>query len=322
MKRTSLVAIATAAALTLAGCTGATPDGGTGGAGDDDAKVLGIVALIANDALNVSVINGATEAANAAGWEVRVTDTQASADQANAAMTNFATQGVDAIFVLAFASSSIGAGLASAKDAGIPVATWGGEIVDGIVVTTSGRTVGEDSVEELNAVLGDSAEVLALTFDPGKLCLDRANAFKDGVADGWNVTFNEVAVPGQVEFGTSSANAWLAGNPEGSGPLAIWSCWDDPMSGAVAALKSSQRTDVTTISIGGVAQAIQSVIDGDLYATVWQPAFDEGVAVFEAILDAMEAGDSWEPLTIEIPGVVVTADNVEAFLAENPTALD
>ena len=116
-----------------------------------DSKTLGIVALLANDALNIDVIGGATKAAEAAGWEVKVIDTQASADQANAAMSSFVVQDVDAIFVLAFASSSIGSGLEAAKGAGIPVATWGGEIVDGIVVTTSGQTVGKDSVEFLKS---------------------------------------------------------------------------------------------------------------------------------------------------------------------------
>jgi ribose transport system substrate-binding protein len=72
-----------------------------------EAKTLGIVALIANDALNVAVIAGATDAAKAAGWDVKVVDTQASADQANAGMSSFAVQKVDAIMVLAFASSSI-----------------------------------------------------------------------------------------------------------------------------------------------------------------------------------------------------------------------
>jgi hypothetical protein len=76
-----------------------------------EAKTLGIVALIANDALNVAVIAGATDAAKAAGWDVKVVDTQASADQANAGMSSFAVQKVDAIMVLAFASRSIGSGL-------------------------------------------------------------------------------------------------------------------------------------------------------------------------------------------------------------------
>ncbi len=146
-----------------------------------EAKTLGIVALIANDALNVAVIAGATEAVKAAGWDVKVVDAQASAGQANAAMSSFAVQKVDAIFVLAFASSSIGSGMAAANAAGIPVATWGGEIVPGIVVTTSGLTVGEDSVKYLLSKVGDNADILAMTFHPGKLCIDRGVAFDDGV---------------------------------------------------------------------------------------------------------------------------------------------
>src|SRR6478752_5018430 len=143
-----------------------------------EAKTLGIVALIANDALNVAVIAGATDAAKAAGWDVKVVDTEASADQANAGMSSFAVQKVDAIMVLAFASSSIGSGLAAANAAGIPVASWGGEIVPGIVVTTSGQTVCEDSAKYLLGKVGDNADVLAMTFHPGKLCIDRGRRLR------------------------------------------------------------------------------------------------------------------------------------------------
>ena len=54
-----------------------------GNAAVAEAKTLGIVALLANDALNIAVIAGATDAAKEAGWDVKVTDTQANADQAN-----------------------------------------------------------------------------------------------------------------------------------------------------------------------------------------------------------------------------------------------
>jgi len=293
-----------------------------GGMSAADAKTLGIVALLANDALNIDVIAGATKAAEAAGWDVKVIDTQASADQANAAMSSFAVQKVDAIFVLAFASSSIGSGLEAAKSAGIPVATWGGEIVDGIVVTTSGQTVGRDSIDYLLAQVGDApTEILALTFHPGKLCIDRGVAFDEGVAgkDNVHVTYHEVVVPGQVENGNAAAANWLTANPEGGDrKLAIWSCWDEPTQGAVAALRQAARTDVITVSINGSPQGLQLVKDGDMTATVWQPAFAEGEAVFQAILDSIEAGDSWEAKTIEIPGIVVTKDNVDQFMADHP----
>lgn len=287
----------------------------------DGQKTLGIVALLANDALNIDVIGGATEAAEAAGWDVKVIDTQASADQANAAMNTFAVQGVDAIFVLAFASSSIGSGLDAARRADIPVATWGGEIVPGIVVTTSGGQVGEDSVKYLLEKVGDQADILALTFHPGKLCIDRGVAFDEGVKGktGLDITYNEIQVPGQVQNGNALAQAWLTSHPEGGErKLGIWSCWDEPMTGAVAALRQAGRTDVVTVSINGSPQALQLVKDGDMTATVWQPAYEEGKQVFQAILDAEAAGEAWTPKVITIPGVVVSADNVEQFMAEHP----
>jgi ribose transport system substrate-binding protein len=301
--------LATATALLIATLSGA------------EAKTLGVVALIANDALNVAVISGVSEAAKAAGWDVKVVDTQASADQANAAMSSFAVQKVDAIFVLAFASSSIGSGLAAANAGGIPVATWGGEIVPGIVVTTSGQTVGDDSVNYLLQKVGDSADILAMTFHPGKLCIDRGVAFDTGVKGkpGLNITYNEVTVPGQVQNGNALAQPWLTAHPPGGKkPLAIWACWDEPMQGAVAALRQAGRTDVTTVAINGSPQALQLVKDGDMTATVWQPAYAEGKEVFQAILDSIKAGSSWTPKVIAIPGLVVTKDNVDKFLADHP----
>jgi ribose transport system substrate-binding protein len=291
------------------------------GAGTADAKTLGIVALLANDALNIDVINGATDAAKAAGWDVKVIDTQASADQANAAMNTFAVQKVDAMFVLAFASTSVGAGLEAARQAHIPVAMWGGEIVPGVVAATAGRQVGDDSVKYLLEKVGDNADVLALTFHPGKLCIDRGVAFDEGVKGktGVHVTYNEITVPGQVQNGNALTAAWLASHPQGGDrKLGIWSCWDEPMTGAVAALRQAGRTDVVTVSINGSAQAVQLVKDGDMTATVWQPAYEEGKQVFQAILDSEAAGASWTPKLITIPGVVVNADNVDQFMKDHP----
>jgi ribose transport system substrate-binding protein len=73
-----------------------------------------------------------------------------------------------------------------------------------------------------------------------------------------------------------------------------------------------------TVAINGSPQALQLVKDGDMTATVWQPAYAEGKAVFQAILNSMKAGKSWTPKVVEIPGVVVTKDNVDKFLAEHP----
>lgn len=322
MKQKISIVLAGAAVLALVGC--AAPAPGTGGDAGDGDKTLGIVAIVATDALNAAMIEGATDAAEDAGWKVNVIDAQGSLDKANAAMVTFATtQKTDAIVVSAFASSSIGAGLASAIAADIPVVTWGGELVDGIVAASSALPVGYDSVNAMLEDFGTEGEVLALTYHTGILCLYRGVAFDEVIDEesGITVTRNEVAIPGQVEDGTAFTAAWLASHPEGSGPLAIWGAWDEPAMGAIAALAQAGRTDVEVYSINGAPNALQAVKDGTMTQIIWQDGYTEGQELFKAAVDSIEAGDSWEPKTIDIPGVLVDSETIDQFLVEHPDAL-
>ena len=91
-----------------------------------DKPTLGIVSISATEANNVRYIAGATKAAKELGWTVNVVDAAGNADQANAAIQNFAQRGAAAIVDMVFPCSSIGAGLDAAKQADIPVVTWGG----------------------------------------------------------------------------------------------------------------------------------------------------------------------------------------------------
>ena len=55
-----------------------------------DKPLLGIVSIAATEANNVRYIQGATKAADELGWQVNVVDAAGNADQANAAIQNFA----------------------------------------------------------------------------------------------------------------------------------------------------------------------------------------------------------------------------------------
>lgn len=312
----ALVAVATVAALTA--CS---PQSAGGSAGK---KKLGIVALVATDALNRAVIKGATDEAKKAGWDVTVTDTQGSPDKANAAMTAFSTtQKVDAILVCAFNSSAIGAGLASARTAKVPVVSWGGELANGIVATTSALKVGQDSVDAMLKDFGNKGSVLALTYHTGVLCLYRGMAFDKTIntVPAIRVTRNEVAIPGQVQDGTKFTAAWLAAHPKGSGPLAIWGSWDEPGMGAIAALKQAGRTDVKTYAINGAPNALKAVQDGTMTQIIWQDGYTEGKDLFDGAAGAIKAGKSWQPKTINVPGVLVTKNTLPQFLKDHPGAM-
>jgi ribose transport system substrate-binding protein len=320
-KLVATMVAAVVAATAIVGC--GSDAGGTSGSGGSGQKSLGIVAIVATDALNAALIKGATAAAKEAGWKVTVTDAQGSLDKANAAMTTFSTtQKQDAILVSAFASNSIGAGLASAKRAKVPVVTWGGELVPGIVAASSALAVGFDSVDNMIKDFGTKGDVLALTYHTGVLCLYRGKAFDEKIKQtDIKVTRNEVAIPGQVEDGTAATAAWLARHPKGSGPLAIWGAWDEPAMGAIAALKQAGRDDVKVYSINGAPNALQAVKGGTMTQVVWQDGEKEGRELFAAASASLEAGDGWKPKTIDVPGVLVDTKTLGGFVSDHPGAL-
>jgi ribose transport system substrate-binding protein len=311
--------LAAAAVLTLAACDAKSSTGTASGS-----KLLGIVSITATDANNARVIKGATDAAKKAGWTVEVVDAQGSADQANAAIRNFASKKAGMIFDLVFPTSSLGAGLAAAKQAGIPVATWGGGLGTGVVMTTGdGGPFAEPATKKMVQDLGGTGSVLALTYRTGQVCRDREGIFDQILKDspGIKVTKNEVNIPGFLQDGARYATAWLGSHPKGSGNLAVWGCWEDPTLGAISALKQQGRTDVKTYGINGGSTAVKAVQDGGLTATVYEDGTKEGQTMFEVTQQAIQAGTGWTPKTVQVPGILVDAGSVAEFVSAHPEAL-
>ncbi len=139
-----------------------------------DQPLLGIVSISANEANNARYIAGATAAAKEDGWTVSVIDAAGSADQANSAIQNFAGRGAGAIIDMVFPWSSIGAGLAAAKDAGVPVVTWGGGLGGSVAATNgSGAPIAQPVIDKMVADLGGKGDLLALTYRTGEVCRNR-----------------------------------------------------------------------------------------------------------------------------------------------------
>ena len=287
-------------------------------------KLLGMVSISVNDSSNARFINGATAAAQAAGWEVSVIDAHGNADEANAAIQNLVQRNATAIIDLVFPVTSLGAGLAAAQAANVPVGTWGGGLGNGVVATNgSGGPQAEPIVKQMVADLGGKGQVLALTYHTGQVCRDREQVLDDILKDypDITVTKNEVKIPGYLQDGAQYTAAWLAGKPAGSGPLAIWGCWDDPALGGISSLKQQQRTDVKVYGQNGNADAINAVKDGWMTATSYAQVEEEGKVMFQTLLDALQAGASWQPKAVEVPVIVVNNQNVEQFIKDHPEAV-
>ena len=309
------IVVATAAALLAAGVSSANAA---------PKKLLGIVSITATDAGNARVIKGATAAAKAAGWTVQVVDAQGNAATANAAISTFVNKKASMIFDLVFPTTSLGGGLAAAAKKNIPVATWGGGLGKGVVMTTGdGAPFAGPATKALLAAMGSEGSILALTYRTGQVCRDRESIFNNMLTGkaGITVTKNEVTIPGFLQDGAKYATAWLAGHPAGKEKLAIWGCWEDPTLGAISALKQQGRTDVLTYGINGSSTAIKAVQDGKLTATVYEDGVKEGATMFSTTLKAIKAGKKWKPVTINVPGVLISSSTVAAFVASHPEAL-
>lgn len=289
----------------------------------EDKPLIGLVSIAATEANNVRYINGAKKAAEELGWEVSVVDAAGSADQANAAIQNFAQRGAYAIVDLVFPASSIGAGLDAAKQANIPVVTWGGGLGLTVAATNgSGAPVAEPVIQKMIDDLGGKGDVLALTYRTGEVCRNR-EALMDKMLEKYpdiKVTKNEVRIPGYFEDGAQYANAWLASHPPGDTKLAIWGCWDDPSIGAIGSLRSQNRDDVMVYGVNGNAQALENIKNGHMNATAWQDSFTEGYNMVKLLADIKKAGADWKPKAVEVPAVLVTKDTVGDFLKQHPEA--
>jgi ribose transport system substrate-binding protein len=292
-------------------------------------KVLGIVALIANDALNIQTINGAKAVAKANGWTVKVTDTQGSSQKANSAMITFATSHVTAMYVLAYAPSSIGAGLAAANAAGIPVAEWGSAPkTKGIVSTVNYEAVAQAEVNALVKDVPKPASILELNFSGGALCITDGQVYAKTVnlpSSGYTIKSVQIDGANAVSSGQNFTAAWLATHPKGSGKLAILSSWDVPTTGAVAALQAAGRKDVKVYSINGESQTLALVKSGWETETTRPSAYQEGQQSMTNILAYLKASKSaqakWVAPVIAKPVTVITKANLAAFLKANPGAM-
>lgn len=319
MKKYALAGLALAVAGSLVGCGASGP-----AQSHSSQKVLGIVALLSNDALNIQTIDGAKAVAAKHGWKVDVTGTNGSAQLANSAMVTYANDHVTAMYVLAYAPSSLGQGLQAANAANIPVALWGSAPpTQGVISTVAYQGVAKAEVQALMKALPPPADILEMNFAGGSLCVTDNQVYNETINKVKGYTIDNVQINGNnpVGSGQSFAQSWLTRHPAGKARYAILSSWDVPTTGAVAAIEQAGRTDVQTYSINGEAQTIKLVEAGNETETTRPAAYKEGEASMSnilAYLQAKAAGKSWTVRNIAYPPTVITGSNVKAFVAANP----
>ncbi|MER9432351.1 sugar ABC transporter substrate-binding protein [Mesorhizobium sp. M0408] len=285
----------------------------------NDKLTIGIVTFSTSDVDTNQMVDTMSQEAKSKGWSVETLNANGDPSQAITSIKQLATKKVDAIIVTVFDSTGLAAGLQAAADAKIPVLSAGGGMADGIALSAS-TGAAQPLIDLMLKDISKSGTVLDLTYHPGIPCRERADAFDAAVKanPGLKATSHEISIPGAAESSQAATSAWLAANANAKGPFAIFNCYDDNAMGAIAALKQNGRSDVKVYSFNATAPAVQAVKDGTMTATLGVDLTSAGKMLVDQIPDILAAGDQWKPKSF-VPGyTLVTKDNVDKFIKDNP----
>jgi ABC-type sugar transport system substrate-binding protein len=288
-------------------------------ASSKDALNIGIVTFSTSDVDTNQMVDTMTGEIKAKGWTSETLNANGDPSQAITAIKQLVTKKVDAIIVTVFDSTGLAAGLQAAGDANVPVLSAGGGMAPGIALSAS-TGAAKPLVDLMLKNINNAGVVLDLSYHPGIPCRERADAFDAAVAanPALKATTQEITIPGAAESSQKATNAWLSANAGSKGPFAIFNCYDDNAMGAIAALKQNERTDVQVYSFNATAPAVQAVKDGSMTATLGVDLTSAGKMLVDQIPEILSAGASWTPKSF-IPGyTLVTKDNVDEFMKNNP----
>ena len=301
--RGAMWAAAGAAALGLAACEKkqpAAPAGDAGATPAQSALVVGFSQIGAESAWRTAETESIKAEAARRGVELKFSDAQGDQENQVRALRTFVQQKVDYIVLAPKTEDGWQQSLEDAKKAGIPVI-----LVDRRVKTTDeslyATFIGSDFVEEgrraaawLAEKTGGKALIAELQGTPGAgPAIDRKKGFEEGIA-----RFPEMKLiksqSGNFERakGKEVFEAFLR-SPEGGSITALYAHNDDMALGAIQAIEAAGKkpgSDIIIVSVDGVKDAFQAILDGKLNCTVeCSPLL--GPAVFD-VIEMLQKGES------------------------------
>lgn len=299
--------------LVLAACNGEEETDVANGDATDITVGLSISTLA--NPFFVTLQEGAQAAADEAGIELIVNDSQDDAQTEANGIDDFITQGVDVIVLNPVDSEAAIAVVESAEAAGIPVITVD-RAVDGAEVAThvSSDNVlgGELATEELLSLIGGEGTVAQLEGIPGTdATRERGAGFDNVLADADGVELvSSITANFSRDEGFSVAQDILQANPDLD---AIFAQNDEMALGAVEAADALGILDeLVIIGFDATGDALAAIEDGRMDGTVAQQPFEIGRIGIESAIALAGGEDLDEEVPVDVE--LVTADNVAGFL--------
>jgi ribose transport system substrate-binding protein len=263
-------------------------------------------------------VDGFTARADELGWEVNVIDTAGDVAAVISRIEDVVTQGVDAI-VINVDPAQIGAGLAAAADAGIPVVGMdaGSDPLVAVNVTSNGYAMAvETSVYVANRI-GGEGNVVMFTFDPFPPVQVRG-VIADAVFGNYpDIEVIDRITPdvsdGGIADSRAQMEALLAANPEPGSISAVWAAWDQPALGALQAIQAAGREGegIVITGIDANPQAREAIASGGNFeASVAQDFQQIGATTADSVARIL-AGEDVVQRVVYVPTKLITAANAD-----------
>jgi len=196
----------------------------------------------------------------------------------------------------------------AAKEANVKIATY----------------IGTDN----NEAGGKAGDTMVKAVSKGKVAV--IGGISGDVTSGARIDGFKKAVAGKLEIVQTTAADWerqkaltaattiMQNNPDLKG---FFAANDDMGLGIVQAIKNAKKTGkISVVSVDGNKEALQSVKDGGLYATVAQYPYAVGQLGIQACAKLMK--DDTVPSKIVSPTAVVTTDNADEALTKFPAPFE
>ncbi len=289
------------------------------GIGAAKKRVIGFIPMTLNNEFFIVMCNAAKMEAEQLGVDILVQAGQrhASTEEQLQIIENMIIRKVDAICIVPASPVGLMPALKKAEAAGIPVINVDTEF-DADLVSKSGlkpipfvgtdnyaaaRLAGEYAVK----LLGGKGRVAILTGLAGQQSgVDRRNGFYDVVKGKLDVVAEQTA-NWEIEQGYNVCQNILQAHRD----LAlVFACNDNMALGALRAIKEARR-DVKVIGFDGIPEALKSVAEGGLTATIAQRPTEMGRQAVRLAVDMLNG--KTVPKDTRVGAAVITVENAREF---------
>jgi ribose transport system substrate-binding protein len=270
----------------------------------EDIKI-GLSVSTLNNPFFVSMKDGVEAEAKEKGMDIVVVDAQNDAAKQISDVEDLIQQGVDVLLINPTDSAAISTAVQSANSLGIPVVTLDRSAEKGDVATlvsSDNEKGGEMAGEFLVEQLGEGAKIAELEGVPGASATrERGKGFHNIADEKLDVVAKQTANFDRTE-GLNTMENLLQGNPDIE---AVFAHNDEMALGALQAIQSSGK-DILVVGFDGNEDAINSIQDGKLSATVAQQPEEIGSLAVQAGVDVLKGNEVDE--TIPVPLKLVTEE--------------